>query len=76
MKDFSGNEVEVGEQVIVLTNPHSGGKYKRLFHAEVIEVSENKCKVICFENNREVSLTSNSVVKMYQGEINEQNGIQ
>lgn len=66
MKDFTGKEVEVGEQVIVLTNPHSGSKYKRLFFSEVIEVTDKKCKVICFENARQVWVTSSSVVKMFE----------
>lgn len=69
MHDIHGNILEVGDTVYALTTVHSGSQSKRLFAAKVVDFIENKsgipykCIVKCFENNREVTLTSASLVK-------------
>lgn len=63
MQDIHGNMVELGDEVYVLTTPTSGSRYKRLFYGWVSELSESKAKVTCYENKREVSVTSVSIVK-------------
>lgn len=67
MKDISGSVIKVGEEVYALTTPTSGSKYKRLFHAIVTDISDNhkKCRVRCTENDRVVSLQSQSLIKAF-----------
>ncbi len=63
MFDIAGNTVEEGDTAYVLTTPHGGSKYKRLFASVLVEdKSEGKGVFKCNENGRLVSVTSSSVV--------------
>lgn len=63
MLDIHGSKFGEGDEVYVLTTPHGGSKYKRLFAATCVEdSSDNKGKFECAENRRVVSVTSTSVV--------------
>lgn len=63
--DYVGNELTVGEIVVVLTQFNVGSKYKRLFDAQVIESSKDKTKVKVLETGREVWVNSVSLVRPF-----------
>ncbi len=63
MLDIHGGKFGEGDLVYVLTSPHSGSKYKRLFAATCVkDLSDSKGEFECAENRRVVSVTSASVV--------------
>lgn len=63
MFGICGNIVEEGDVVYVLTTPHGGSQYKRLFAATCVEdKSASSGKFKCYENGRVVNVTSSSVI--------------
>ena len=70
MFDIHGNTIKQGDRVYVLTSPHAGSKYKRLFFGKVTDTHPDKatCKVKCYENGRIVSVTEKSIVKPWESD--------
>ena len=64
--DIHDNLIFTGDYVYVLTTPSAGSRYKRLFNAEVVEISKHgKFTVRCVENGRVTNVFSPSVIKPY-----------
>ncbi|QZI86177.1 hypothetical protein PODOV061v2_0033 [Vibrio phage 172P1] len=65
IQDIADNLLTVGDYVYACTTPHAGSQSKRLFLAEIIDItpSGGRCTVKCVENGREVRLTGVSIVK-------------
>jgi len=62
MLDIHGNEVTKGAVIYIMDAAIAGSKSKRLLYGEVTEVSNGKCKVLVYENQRTYSKTSATVL--------------
>ena len=62
MLDIHGNNVSIGSGIYIVDAAGRGSKSKRLLYGEVTEVTNGKCKVLVYENQRTYSKTSATVL--------------
>lgn len=64
--DIHDNLVGIGDFIYAVTTPSPGSQSKRLFHAEVLDVTkQGKLTIKCTENDREVKIFGTSCIKPY-----------